>query len=52
MSGLGLGIDRIVALINGVDSLRDTVFFPNMRGRAPAGQTHDGGESSSDEASA
>lgn len=36
MSGLGLGIDRLVALMTGVDSLRDTVFFPNMRGKAPA----------------
>ncbi len=36
MSGLGLGIDRLVALLTGVDSLRDTVFFPNMRGKAPA----------------
>lgn len=37
MSGLGLGIDRLVALVTGVDSLRDTVFFPSMRGRAPSG---------------
>ncbi len=36
MSGLGLGIDRLVALLTGVDSLRDTVFFPNMRGKAPS----------------
>lgn len=38
MSGLGLGIDRLVALITDVDSLRDTVFFPNMRGKAPASE--------------
>lgn len=36
MSGLGLGIDRLVALLTNVDSLRDTVFFPNMRGKAPS----------------
>lgn len=30
-SGLGLGIDRIVALITNAESLRDVVFFPNMR---------------------
>jgi lysyl-tRNA synthetase class 2 len=36
MSGLGLGIDRLVALLTNVDSLRDTVFFPNMRGRSPS----------------
>lgn len=35
MSGLGLGIDRLVALVTNVDSLRDTVFFPTMRGKSP-----------------
>ena len=33
MSGLGLGIDRLAALVTDVESLRDTVFFPNMRGK-------------------
>jgi lysyl-tRNA synthetase class 2 len=31
VSGWGMGIDRICALLSGVDSLRDTVLFPLMR---------------------
>lgn len=31
ISGLGLGIDRFVALITGQESLREVVFFPMMR---------------------
>jgi lysyl-tRNA synthetase class 2 len=30
-SGLGLGIDRFVALLAGVENLREVVFFPSMR---------------------
>jgi lysyl-tRNA synthetase class 2 len=53
MSGLGLGIDRLVALLTNVDSLRDTVFFPNMRGKAPSKSTDKKkSEASKDEAPA
>jgi lysyl-tRNA synthetase, class II len=30
-SGLGLGIDRLIALITGVENLREVVLFPSMR---------------------
>lgn len=33
MSGLGLGIDRFIALVTDQPSLRDVVFFPQMRER-------------------
>ncbi|GAC1341668.1 MAG: lysine--tRNA ligase [Candidatus Dormibacteria bacterium] len=34
MSGLGLGVDRLVALMTGAPNLRDVVFFPQMRDEA------------------
>jgi lysyl-tRNA synthetase class 2 len=37
MSGLGLGIDRFVALATGAPTLRDVVLFPLLREAAPTG---------------
>ena len=31
MTGFGMGIDRLVALLTEQDNLRDTVFFPIVR---------------------
>jgi lysyl-tRNA synthetase class 2 len=31
MTGFGMGIDRLVTLLSGVDSIRETVLFPTMR---------------------
>jgi len=31
ISGVGLGIDRLITILAEQDSLRDTVFFPLMR---------------------
>ena len=38
MSGLGLGIDRLVAMMSGVSNLRDVVLFPQMRDEPGTGQ--------------
>ena len=33
ISGVGLGIDRLITILAEQDSLRDTVFFPLMRSK-------------------
>ncbi len=40
-SGLGLGIDRFVALLSNVESLRDVVYFPTLREAAPIAAAED-----------
>ncbi len=33
--GMGIGIDRLVMVLNGEESVRDVMLFPQMKNREP-----------------
>lgn len=40
MSGLGLGVDRLIALITDAKNIRDVIYFPSMRPESPQPSQH------------
>jgi lysyl-tRNA synthetase class 2 len=48
ISGWGMGIDRLCALLSGADSLREVVFFPLLRPHGAEGGAGEGGDATAD----
>ena len=48
ISGWGMGLERVCALLAGVDSLRDVTLFPLLRPMADETETHEGADTTAD----